>query len=422
MNILVILERHHQHDGADSLLLRKAALFAEKEGATLELFRVVHDRAADVSMFLTREGSGAARSEIMDREEAWVAPLATSLNKKGLKVDYEIRWDHPRADAIVRKVEDGNVDWVLKEVQDDRSVLGLFSNSDWEVLRDCPVPVYFVKGANPPGAGVLVALEGFADEETSSAAALDYDVYRQGRRIAEAFDTPMTLVHAYQLPSSLPAFVGYSPLITDGAVAPEIYATLTEAERTERQAVAERHGRAIHAFADYFGYPVADIVIKQGPPQDVISREAHDRQVGLVVMGAGEANMIDRLFHNVTAEPTLAEACCDILFVKPESLRAKRRHRERPHRDIPKRRKERSDREQLKAILSGPSKHFTDPGDVIEAACLTPYTKRRILRAWERDLRKRENSLADDAHNKHSATESEVLKTVRQAMRALRHS
>ena len=367
-------------------------------------------------MFLKAERLEAARAGMLADDRRWVSDLADALKDQGLSVRYDVRWDHPRAAAILRKVDEAHFDWVLKDPANDRFGLGLFSNTDWDLLRDCPVPVYFVKGSNSPYSGVLVALEGCAAVTGSEEAVLDYDVYRHGRRIAEGFDAAMTVVHAFQVPSYLPAYIGYVPIVPDTRIAPEAIDSLIEVERQERRRVAERHGRAIQAFADYFSYPVDDIVIREGAPDIVISDEAHRRQSGLVVIGAAEASRLDRLFRKVTAEPTLAEADCDILFVKPvPALPPPSALGDVPV-SVSGTRSDSDDSNELTEILMDPSLAFEAPRAVIHDDRFSAYEKRRILRAWEHDML--QLMVADDEGI--LGPETPELDAVRDALRLLR--
>lgn len=413
MKMLVVVDQRHQSQLADSLLLRKAATLANGMGASLELLRVVYDRTIEVSTFLKAEALPLARQRALAEQEAWVAQIAESLQRQGLSVRYDVRWDKPRAEAILRKAAEDDFDWIVKEPSGDRHLLGLFSNVDWEVLRSSPVPAYFVKGAIPPGAGVLIALDGLVDAESSNQG-LDYEVYRQGREICEMFDTPLTVVHAYEVPTGVAGYLSYAPTIAEISAAPMVLATLSEAEQRERQQVAERHGQAIRGFAAHFDFPVSDIVLREGPPQLVISDEAHRRQVGLVVMAAGEATAFDRLFRKTSAEPTLAESHCDILFVKrsPPPVPAARDHADK----IQSVRSDSNDSQKFANTLTDPSARFKRPDSVINARRLTPYQKRRILRAWQRAETKQrsETSLSQK-------TTAQQLDGIRRALRKLRH-
>ncbi len=414
MKLLIVLSEKQRASGANSLLVRKSAALANGLGATLEFLHVVYDRSLELSMFLKKERLAAAREGILADELRWVGAIVDALKAQGLSVSCDVRWDHPRGAAVIRKLGEGDYDWVLKEAGNDRILLGLWSNTDWELLRDSPVPVYFVKGANPPGAGVLVALEGFAADEGSDQAALDYDIFRHGRRMAETFDAPLTVAHAYRIPTGLRGYVGYTPLLADTPVPADLLSSLTEDERHERHDVAERHGRAIRAFAEYFNYPVADIVIREGAPDLVISDEAHRRQSGLVVMGANEIGALDRLFRKVTAEPTLAEADCDILFVKrPTSARVVQ-----PVADLQRKTRRAADEpREFSRLLANPAAHFEIPEAVLDDERFSSYQQRRILRAWERNTL-RAMAVEDQAN---LGPETPELDGVRAALRALRH-
>ena len=76
------------------------------------------------------------------RLEALAAPLLA----QGLDVRTDARWDYPLHEAIIRKAVEWGADLVVKDTH-HHSVLrrSIFSNTDWNLIRQCPMQLLLVK-------------------------------------------------------------------------------------------------------------------------------------------------------------------------------------------------------------------------------------------------------------------------------------
>jgi nucleotide-binding universal stress UspA family protein len=148
---------------------------------------------------------------------------------------------------------------------------------------------------------------------------LDDAVFEHAKRMSDLYRSPLHVVHAYQLPRGVAGFQGYAPVYPAGTAADAAPIVTTpqvdEVERAARDAIARRHGDAIQMFVDQHGIPLDDLLVLEGPTPEVICSVAYQKGAGLVVMGAAEKGRWERLIGHVSAEPSLAEAPCDVLIV-----------------------------------------------------------------------------------------------------------
>jgi universal stress protein E len=212
-------------------------------------------------------------------------------------------------------------DLIFKKRGERSYTLGLFSNTDWDLLRESPVPVWFVAspGDHAPEDGVVAAVDAVGDEPDSDQHfMLDDAVFEHAKRTSDLYSAPLHVVHAYQLPRGVAGFQGYAPIYPAGTLAGMPSAStpaMEAANREARDAMARRHGEAIQMFVDRHGIPLDDIEVLEGPAPDVICAVASRKGAGVVVMGAADKGRWERLMGHVSAEPSLADAPCDVLIV-----------------------------------------------------------------------------------------------------------
>jgi len=294
------------------------------------------------------------------------------MRADGVSARHDVVWDHPRVDAVLRRIEAFEPDLVMLQSDRHRYVLGIASNDDWDLLRESPVAVWFVTDALRPIDRIVTGIASVAGDD-EFVAATDYDVFRIANHIADVFHATNNPVHAYQVPKGLTAYAMYAPEL---AVAE---AKLPTEQRT-RAAVARRHGRSIRAFAEHFHIDPDSVHVEMGVPSDVLAAAARSLGAGLIVMGARSLGRWERVFNAVTAEPVLHRAPCDVLFVK--------------HADdtaaggvaVPAPRRGRPAVDLERAVLD-PCGTFGSPQAIVEADDLSVAMRRRLLRLWAQDVR-----------------------------------
>ncbi len=126
------------------IAIRKAARIAASSGARITLFH-----AFSVPFPLpnpTLSDPKAILRAVAKQRREQLQKLARPLRAEGLAVECEAVWDFPPAHAIVRRVLAEKPDLVVAESHRHSRVARWFlANSDWELIRECPCPVWFVK-------------------------------------------------------------------------------------------------------------------------------------------------------------------------------------------------------------------------------------------------------------------------------------
>ena len=182
----------------------------------------------------------------------------------------------------------------------------VLTNTDWNLIRTCPVPLLLAKPVEwhrPPR--VLAAVD--PGHEADPEGALEDAILVQGADLATWLDGELHVVHAFfpaELIASASALAAV-PTVDGGAIA-----ALVDQERTRiRQALA--------ALAERHGLTPTQIHFKQGTAPQVLCDTATELPADIVVLGAIARGRVRDMLLGSTAERVLDRIACDILVVKP---------------------------------------------------------------------------------------------------------
>ncbi len=351
-----------------SVLLSRAIEAARATGAELELFYPCYDPSLELSLFASQEEVSSEKAQIANRAATQLAGLALSIGQMGLDVKHEVRWDHPVGDAVLRKIADAEPDLVMKSTRSPNFIIGLSQNTDWDLIRNAPTHIWFVKEGDSLKKTVLTAIGG-TDFDEGIIAESDFHVYRIGNLIADYLGAENQALHCYQVPR-VHAYATYTPVITGAP---------TVASQTRPwQDLAELHGEAVRRFAEQFDIDSGEVILLRGEPASVLPKEAKSLDAGLLVMGARNLGRWGRVFGAVAAEPVLAEVPCDLLIVKEAEDAEVPEAKQQPRTGVPD--------IDIEMAVVHPEKAFKTPLAVARADLLTSELRQRILDVWKLDI------------------------------------
>jgi universal stress protein E len=288
--------------------MEKARLLAQRSGATLELFICDFDPSLSGRPFADtarlrglREGFIAERQEFLDE-------LADEIGSGGLPVETHVHWDNPVHRGVLRRVQESSPDMVVKDTHHHSAIRRtLFTNTDWNLIRSCPVPLLLAKPQEwPARPRILAALD--PEHVGDAAATLDHAILEGAQLLASRLDGEAHVVHAFFPAALLAAMMGTGALPFAAGVDP---ADVVERER-------KRIGAVLAAVAHEI--PPGRVHLEQGNATDVLLRVAYSLPADLLVMGAVSRSRLQQLFVGSTAELILDRLPCDVLVVKPPGL------------------------------------------------------------------------------------------------------
>ncbi|HXY98223.1 MAG TPA: universal stress protein [Steroidobacteraceae bacterium] len=306
-----ILVAIHDLRHAPRSQLRKAGSLARAAGSSVELFHAIDvpDPGASWPETASAEFVTRRRAVIAARSLRTLERLARDPAFRGLRVRCLASWDYPPHEAIVRRALASRAGLVVAATR--RHVLGarlVLRNTDWELIRHCPVPLLLVKSSRDyRRPAILAAVDPF--HAHARPADLDARLLAAGKSCAQLLHGRLHVFHAYMpLVSVAMAPISTAPMLT---IPPE---------------VEEEHGaqisRTIDRLAASAGVPRARRHVHMGDVAGELAAAARDTRAGIVVMGAVSRSALKRLFIGNAAERVLDNLECDALIIKPRGFKS----------------------------------------------------------------------------------------------------
>lgn len=292
-------------DRTSTALLGKAAQLARARNCSLELVHVI---ALPYAPAVSRRASlRQAAQDIVEDCKKRLTRLARSLPLRGIPTRATVTWDYPAAEGLVRQVMKRRPQLLLAEShRHGRLARPFLSNTDWELIRSCPCPVWLSKSRRTWRDGPVIAavdpLHAHAKPAALDAAIVGHALHVAGQ------PKRVLICHAYNFPTQ--------PPVIDGAI--EAYWVLSKQEVERYEAMIRDELRRLAAPARI---PESNRIVAAGDPSLVLPRLVRKQRASLVVMGAVSRGAVRRLFIGHTAERLVDRLDCDVLIVKPRGFK-----------------------------------------------------------------------------------------------------
>jgi universal stress protein E len=282
---------------------RGAALSAALD-CDLELLICHYDARIAGRRWFDKSVSESMREQALRHQLGYLEALHKQLAHDDVAITTRVVWDTPRAEGIIRATLRDEPSFVLKDTHHHSAISRtLFSSTDWQLIRDCPAPLWLVKGTPLENPLVLAAVDPM--HEHDKPAALDDAVLAQGEALTVALHGKMHVYHGYDTLSDIAGAGAFAMSPTPIAVK-EINAR-----------VKSEHEAAFAALLARRGLEACTQHLIAGAPGDVLPGLARQLGAGLAIMGAVARNRVERAVVGSTAERVLDYLPCDVLVVKP---------------------------------------------------------------------------------------------------------
>ena len=288
--------------------LIKAAQLARALGAKLELFH-----AMTWPLYATwdtdfRQLQSQERARVTARLERLAARLGGKGRQRPLRVSVAAAWDAPGYEAIIRRALAIHADLIVAGRDGERHIApALLRFTDWELLRNSPVPVLLVKRRGAYRRPVVLAAVD-PSHSLDKPARLDRAILGVSETLSRALGGRLHAVHAY---GAVPD--GMHPA---DALDAETAAALNR--KLEAEAF-KRYDRLV----DRYDIPRARRHLLAIPPAEAIEDVAARLRADIVALGAISRSGWQRLLVGNTAEAVLDPLSCDLLIVKPAHFRVR---------------------------------------------------------------------------------------------------
>ncbi|WP_028863738.1 universal stress protein UspE [Psychromonas aquimarina] len=300
-NILVFIDPTQESQPA----FDRAATIARKEkGAKITLFLCCYDLSYEMTSLSSAEERQAMQNIVVKENKEWLLALAQPYQEKGLNIDCLVRWHNRPFQAAILEVLQNKHDLVIKSTHQHSKLSAiLFTPTDWNLLRKCPVPVLLVKNHEwPENGNILCAIDckSIQDEDHHK---LNIQILSEAKAIAEMIEANIHIVNAFPSPPmnimlELPEFdpINYE----DG--------------------LKKFHQKTLNEYAESHQILAPRTHLRQGLPEDVISDIANEIDAELVILGSVGRSGLSATLLGHTAEQVIDSLNCDLLALKPEGF------------------------------------------------------------------------------------------------------
>lgn len=281
----------------------RAAALARAKGAALHIAAFDYVEALATAGLFEQKALEKARDGYLQRHHLWLEEEAAAQRSKGLTVTTEVVWVQRPYEEILRHVKEMPADMLIKDVQQEPALKRAFVTPlDWQLLRDCPVPLHLVTEARQPlPRKIVAAVDPFRPEEQIQD--LNDQIILSARELAAHCDAELHLLHAYDLSALYAAAMGMGTQ--------PLSAGFSEALRDSQE-------QAFTWLADRHGVPHECRHFLMGSPILVLTEFAASSQADVIVMGSVHRRGLNKLLGS-TAEHILYQLPCSLLAIKPES-------------------------------------------------------------------------------------------------------
>lgn len=293
----------------------RAIQIAKLLGCDLDILLCEPSDGALIGGFSVFDEAQIIRQHIRQMQEDFVDELAECARNAGITVSTAILEQRPVGDGILARAQEIDACIVMKGTQfHSKAERSILVDTDWQLMRTCPYPLWLVKRAEIRENLLIVA----AVDPTHAhdkPAALDQVIVDSAKVLAGQADGELHLFHSYERLAGIGAAANRS-----------LKATKLPIDEID-QRIRKDHRRALDKLAEKNGIGAANTHQLPGRTRELLPTFVRGRKVDLVVMGALSRWGIKRMIIGSTAERVLDHLPCDVLIVRDNDHRIGDRHK-----------------------------------------------------------------------------------------------
>ncbi|AGH81697.1 universal stress protein UspE [Psychromonas sp. CNPT3] len=302
-NILVFIDPSKVSQPA----LSRAFDIAKKESsAKITLFMCCYDLSYEMTSLSSKEERESMQQLVIKENKEWLESLIQPLNYPGISVELSVIW-HPRPfQAAIIEILKKGYDLLIKATHPHSKLSAIFfTPTDWNLLRKCPVPVLLVKHCHWPERGNILCAIDCKDFDEEDHHLLNNQIINEAKDMSEIINAKVHLVNAYPTP----------PV--------NIMLELPEFDPIDYEdGLKKFHEKILNDYAQRHAISLQRCHLKQGLPEDVISKVACSIDAELVVLGTVGRSGFSATLLGHTAEQVIDNLDCDLLALKPEGFKS----------------------------------------------------------------------------------------------------
>ena len=227
------------------------------------------------------------------------------MRERGLDVTTEVECADPLHIALIDRARRTTAGLIVKDTHHHSLGKRTFlTNTDWELIRACPVPLLLTK-PNAWASAPRVCARGRSGHANDKPALLDNRIVDHAALMAKRLGGELHLLHVY-----LPVAIVAAAAAGESAVG-----DIRFGGRSGARGGAE--ARALQDLIAEYRVAPGNVHLEVGGPAAVLPRAAGELRADIVAMGAISRSGFRRVFIGSTAEDVLERLPCDAFIVRP---------------------------------------------------------------------------------------------------------
>lgn len=311
--VKVLMDLHPQHP--DETLFAKLHQFAEQQSLEVTLMICDYRSSIASNLMLQPDSLEKAIAHLKREHIKRLNLLAEKYEHKNISYVCEAQWHKPYYEAILKRADELNVDWIIKSANPRQGIQRwLFTPSDYQLLKSCPQPLLLSKGQPWQDSQCILAAVDPSHAESQSSK-LDSHVIRHAQALAVALNLPLKVCHAFDpigwevvMNSTASAGVMGQFVVLD---TPDDHQQLLENLRTNhREQLTELQKK--HQLDDQ------QMLFLEGDPVETLIKACEEHKAAAIVVGTTYRSGL----LGSTAESLLDQTACDLVAVKHRNFNA----------------------------------------------------------------------------------------------------
>jgi len=298
--VLAILELDSDPDN----LIERVTWIAQSFDYRVHLVLFEPENGALLGGFAISNEAEAIRQELQRVQDEIAASYADTLRDNGVEVTTSVLRQRPLDDGIQAIAMSVKARMIVKAIRyhstAERSIL---VDTDWQLMRVSPYPIWFVKSDRMPENPVIVAAVD-PSHAHDKPAVLDREIAQTANAVARAVDGDVHLLHTYERLAGI------------GKAANRTFKPIKVPIDEIDARIKAEHRNALDKLAADCGIDAEHTHQLPGSTQDILPTFARSLNAGLVVMGALARWGVKRMLIGSTAERVIDHLPCDVLIVR----------------------------------------------------------------------------------------------------------
>ena len=298
--ILAILELGSDADN----LINRAGWIARSFNYNVHLVMFEPEDGALLGGFALSNEADTIRQALQRSQEEIVEDHAATLRDMGIDVMTSVLRQRPLDDGIMAIAMSVKARMIVKAIRfHSIAERGILVDTDWQLMRVSPYPLWFVKSGPMPENPVVVAAVDPSNAHDKPAA-LDREIVQTANAVARETNGDVHLLHTYERLSGI------------GKEANRTLQPIKLPIDEIDARIRAKHRKALNSLAEDCGIDVDHTHQLPGRTREILPSFARSRGAGLVVMGALARWGIKRMLIGSTAERVIDHLPCDVLIVR----------------------------------------------------------------------------------------------------------